>query len=157
MKKKNESKPGLNRRELLFWSAPVITMVALPAHAQMSQPRACAGPPILNVVAQPKCSGDPPIGTAVIEILGPDEFDMELKDIQFTTTDSKSSLSSLPTLPVIITDISGVTFTWLGPATDGVTCLPLASIEVTIDYCCEDGQILTETYDLTQLLIDSIP
>lgn len=144
----------VTRRGILKWSAPIVTAVALPAHAVMSQ---CSGPPVLTVVAAPKCSGDPPVGTAVIEVAGPDECDMEIKSITFTTSDPKSELNSFPNFPVVITDTSPISFTWIGPASDAITCLPLAQIDATIEYCCEDGVILTETVNITELLINSVP
>jgi len=151
VKSMSNKKLQLSRRQLLVWTTPALTSVALPAHAQTT---VCPAPPIVNVLAAPKCSGNPPVGTAVFEIVAIDGTPVTLKNIEFTTTDPKSDLSSLPATPVDITDTASETFTWIGPASDALSCLPLAQITMTISYCCEGGDILTETYNITELLID---
>jgi hypothetical protein len=96
------------------------------------------------------------VGTAVIEIIADGECPTTIKGIEFTTSDPKSDLSSFPTFPTDITDGSGETFTWIGPASDAISCLPLADIEMTVEYCCEDQEILFETYNITELLVNSV-
>jgi len=118
--------------------------------------QACEAPPVLTVLAPPKCAGDPPIGTAEIEILAPDTIPMSILGISVTSSDPTSTIS-LPSLPIVITDASGVTITWDGPASDAITCLPLALISIDIEYACEDGVSLFETVDITTLLINSLP
>ncbi len=146
----------LNRRDLLQWSTPIIASVALPAHACTST-GACLAPPVLTVLAPPKCSGDPPVGTAVIVITAPDDCAMSILGVEVESSDPKSDISSLPDFPAAITETDGETITWIGPASDGVSCLPLASISTTIEYACDDGISQFETYDITELLINSVP
>lgn len=117
----------------------------------------CEGPPILTVLAPPKCAGDPPIGSADIEILAPGECPMELINIVVTTSDPASTLGSLPAFPAAVTVTNGVSITWTGPASDAITCLPLATITADIEYACANGISLFETYDITALLIASVP
>lgn len=144
----------ISRRQLLIWSTPVVTAIALPAHAVTS---VCPGPPQLVVQTAPKCAGDPPVGTAVIDIVAIDDCPVSIKELRFTTSDPKSDLGDLPTFPVDATDVDVQSFTWTGPASDAATCLPLDTMTVELDYCCGDGPTLTESYDLTQLLANSIP
>ena len=143
----------INRRELLAWSAPVITSIAIPAHAVTS---GCPPPPVLNVLSNPKCAGSPPIGQAVIEILAPVDCELEIVSFSFTSDDPNSELNSLPTLPALVDDMNGITFSWIGPAGDAITCLPLAQINAVIEYSCTDGSTLLESFDITKLLVDSI-
>jgi len=114
------------------------------------------GPPVLTVLAPPKCAGAPPIGSAEIEITAPDVIPMNLLSINVITSDPASTIS-LPTFPVTISDTSGVTITWDGPASDAITCLPLALISIEVEYACEDEVSLVETVDITTLLINSLP
>ena len=149
----------LSRRQLMQWSTPVVTAIALPAHASTS---VCPAPPSLLVLAAPKCSGDPPVGTAAIELRAPDGCEMEIKTLTVASNDDKSSLSDLPSLPVRITDSSGAGFTFTGPASDAVSCLPIAQIDLTVDYCCigvggVGGVTETVTLNVRQALIDSVP
>ena len=118
--------------------------------------RACEGPPVLTVLAPPKCAGAPPIGSAEIEITAPGAIPMNLLSINVITSDPASTIS-LPTFPVTISDTSGVTITWDGPASDAITCLPLALISIEVEYACEDEVSLVETVDITTLLINSLP
>ena len=158
--KKNSSElisfdSSISRRRLLQWTTPVVAAISLPAHAVTSS-GACTGPPILNVPAAPKCAGDPPVGTAIIEILAPIGCPMMIKSISVTSNDPKSSVGSFPDFPAEITDQNPESVVWTGPASDAVTCLPLANISITIEYCCDDGISLEETYDITELLTNSI-
>ena len=141
------------RRQFLVWTAPTVAVIALPAHAQMSP---CTGPPVVSVAAAPKCAGDPPIGSAQLEILAPDSMSMELISIEVTTNDPDSTLNDIPSLPAMLSDSTPVTVTWDGPASDAVTCLPLAQIDMVLEYACSDGVIVSETYDITDLLIASV-
>ena len=141
------------RRQLLVWTAPTVAVIALPAHAQMSP---CTGPPVVSVAAAPKCAGDPPIGSAQLEILAPDAMPMELISVEVTTDDPASTLNDLPSLPAMLSDSTPMTVTWDGPASDAVTCLPLAQISMALEYACSDGVIVVETYDITDLLIASV-
>jgi len=144
-----------SRRSLLKWSAPVVTSVALPAHAATS---ACVDAvPVLSVVSSPKCSGTPPIGTAVISIASSlADCPLTIKSITSVTNDDKSDITNLPALPIDVDTTDAVVFEWTGPASDAVSCLPLAQIDVTIEYCCENGPTVQETFDLPQLLVDSV-
>jgi len=145
------------RRQVLVWTAPTIVAVTLPAHAQTSATSSCIAPPLVSVAAAPKCAGDPPIGTALLEILAPNSDSTELVDIQVTSADPASTLT-LPTLPAALSDSVPLEVTWDGPASDAVTCLPLAQINMTLEYACNgDGISVFETYDVTALLIDSVP
>ncbi len=150
----------LSRRQLLQWSTPAITAVTLPRHAQASMDivEACsAEPPVLTVLAPSKCSGNPPVGTAVIEITSGSEVDVEITAISVTTSDPKSDISSIPDTPFTVTETSGETVTYIGPASDAVACLPLADVTLTIEYRCEDESPESENYDITQLLVDAVP
>lgn len=152
----------LSRRQLLQWSTPAITAVTLPAHAQMSPDdlpvEACsAEPPLLTVLAPSKCSGNPPVGTAVIEITSGSEVDVEITAISVTTSDPKSDISSIPDVPFMVSETSGETVTYIGPASDAVACLPLADVTLTIEYRCEDEPPKSMEYDITQLLVDAVP
>ena len=138
-------------------AAEVASQSTETATTNVTQICTCEGPPVLNVLAPPKCSGNPPVGTAVIEIFAPGECPMNLLGITVDSSDAKSSISSLPSFPSAITETSGETITWTGPASDAISCLPLASISITIEYACEDGVAQSETYDITQLLLDSVP
>lgn len=126
------------------------------AVVSVTQLRACEGPPIVSIPVVPKCAGNPPIGEAAIEIFAPDTIPMELKGIEVTTSDASSTVGDLPTFPTTVTNSTPVTVNWTGPAGDAVTCLPTASISITIEYCCEDQVSLFETYDVTALLIASV-
>lgn len=123
----------------------------------VTQLRACEAPPVLAVPVAPKCAGNPPIGEAVIEIFAPDTIPMELKSIEVTTSDAASTITDLPAFPTLLSDSTPLTVTWSGPAGDALTCLPTAQISITIEYCCEDQASLFETYDITALLIASVP
>jgi hypothetical protein len=150
-----------SRRQLLKWTTPSVVAITLPVHAQtspMPEPEVCMpSPPDLSVLAAPKCSGNPPVGTAVIEILSANDFAITVTDIIVTSNDPKSDISSIPSLPFDVTDVDGETVTWIGPASDGISCLPLAQVSIEIFYNCDGGETQSETYDITQLLVDSIP
>ena len=141
------------RRQILVWTAPTVAVIALPAHAQMSP---CPAPPVVSVGVAPKCAGDPPVGNALLEILAPDSMSMELIGIEVTTDDASSTLSEFPTLPAMLSDSTPVTVEWNGPASDAVTCLPLAQINMILEYACNGGAVEVETYDITGLLIASV-
>lgn len=144
------------RRQVLMWTAPVVASVTLPVHAQTS-PSSCTAPPLVSVPAAPKCAGNPPIGTALLEILAPNTDSMELIDIQVTSADPASTLT-LPSLPASLNDSIPLEITWDGPASDALTCLPLTEISMTLEYACNgDGISVFESYDVTALLIESVP
>ena len=145
----------IGRRQLLAWSAPVITAVSLPAHAATTG-CGCGGPPVLTVSVPPRCAGNPPVGTAVIEITGPDACPMGIESIDVVSEDDKSSLHNLPAFPFYVTRNTPATFEWIGHASDGISCLPLHEISLTVHYACEDGKRLSASYNLTQLLAASI-
>ena len=140
------------RRQVLVWTAPAIAAVTLPVHAQTSL---CTAPPVVSVPVAPKCAGDPPVGTAQLEILAPDTTSMELIDIQVTSSDAASTLT-LPSLPANLSDLVPLAVTWDGPASDALSCLPLAQITMTLEYACGMTSEF-ETYDVTALLIASLP
>lgn len=143
------------RRQALIWTAPAIVAVTLPTHAQTS-PSSCTAPPVVSVAASPKCAGDPPIGTAALEILAPNAMPMELIDIQVTSSDPESILT-VPSVPANLSDLVPLELAWDGPASDAITCLPLAEISMTLEYACnDDGISVFETYDISTLLIESV-
>ena len=138
------------RRQLLAWSTPVIASVALPVHAQMS---ICPeGPPEMSVMVAPKCSGSAPIGTAVLELLAPGATTITVMDITTTSSDVNSTLTVNEALPRDISQSTSTTITWEGPASDAVSCLPLAELMVTVEFQCNDGMIEMQTYDVLALL-----
>jgi len=141
------------RRHVLVWTAPTVAAISLPTHAQMS-PMACAAPPVVSVPVTPKCAGDPPIGTAQLEIFAPNGEVMNLLGITVTTSDSASTLT-LPSLPASLSETSALVVTWDGPASDAVSCLPLAEITMELEYACTDEISVFETYDVTALLAAS--
>ena len=138
----------IDRRQLLKWTTPVVAAVVLPVHAQTS---CMAAVPTLTAT-EPKCSGDPPIGLADIEVLSSDNVPIIIKDIRYVSDDDKSSIGGLGLFPVTVTQTSGTSFTWMGPAGDANSCLPLATLTITVEYCCDGGPALTEEYDLLTLL-----
>ena len=138
------------RRQLLAWSTPTIVAIALPVHAQMS---ICPdGPPLLNVLVAPKCSGSPPIGTAELQLLAPSATTITLMNISTSSNDPNSTLAVNESLPRDITQSINTTITWEGPASDAQSCLPLAELMVMVEYQCSDGEIEMETYDILALL-----
>ncbi|MDB4512176.1 hypothetical protein N9060_01800 [Arenicella sp.] len=149
-----KTKINKDRRQALIWTAPAIAAVALPVHAQTSE---CPAPPLVTVVVAPKCVGNPPIGQASFEISAPSASPIELNGIEVTSSDPDSFLETLETFPTTITDVISEPFSWTGPASDALTCLPLAEISITIEYSCEANSSQFETYDITALLIASIP
>lgn len=148
-----KTKMNTQRRQLLVWTAPAVAAVTLPAHASMSP---CTAPPIVSVPVAPKCAGNPPIGTAQLEIFAPDMMPMELISIQVTSGDPASTIT-VPSLPATLNDLVPLTVTWDGPASDALTCLPLAQIDMVLEYACSDGVSVEESVDVTALLIASVP
>jgi len=146
----------ISRRSLLKWSTPVIASIALPAHAATS---VCVDAvPVLSVISSPKCAGTPAIGTAVISIMSSlADCPLTIKSLTSMTDDDKSDITNLPALPIDVDTSDSVVFEWTGPASDPTSCLPLAQVDVTIEYCCEDGPTLQVVFDLTELLVNSLP
>jgi len=149
------SERGISRRSLLKWSTPVVASIVLPVHANTSQ---CVNAmPVLTVTSTPKCAGTPPVGTAVISIASSmSGCPVTIKAITSTTNDDKSDITNLPPFPVNVDTSDSVTFEWTGPASDPTSCLPLAQIDLTVQYCCDDGPTLEADFDLTALLVDSV-
>lgn len=116
----------------------------------------CESPPLVTVPASPKCAGNPPIGNALVEIFAPSAMSMELIDIQVTSSDPQSILT-IPSLPANLSNLVPLELTWDGPASDAINCLPLAEISITLEYACSDGVSVFETYDVTGLLIATLP
>jgi len=151
---KPKSQVRITRRSLLAWSTPTIAAITLPAHANTSD--CMDAMPVLTVTSSPKCSGTPPVGTAVISITSSmTGCPVTIKSISSTTDDDKSDIGNLPDLPIDADSSDTVTFEWNGPASDSASCLPLAQVDVTIEYCCDNGPTFTEMFDLTDLLLDS--
>lgn len=126
------------------------------ATASVTMLRACSAPPIVSVPDTPKCAGDPPIGTALIEIVAPDDIPMELISITVETSDPGSTIDDLPSFPAMLSETTPVEVSWNGPASDALVCLPTAQIDMIVEYACENGEVLTETYNITGLLIDAV-
>lgn len=149
----------ISRRRLLVWSTPVVVSITLPRHAVATHiGGVCsAGAPVVSVLDAPKCSGNPPVGVGAIQISGVDSTPITIKNITQVSDDPKSDIGDFPSFPIDVTDISPFVIIWTGPASDGITCLPLATITITIEYCCDDGEVFSETYDITELLVGSVP
>ena len=89
------------RRQLVAWSVPVVACVTLPAHAQTSVSTNCSTivTPELVVTVAPKCSGNPPIAQATLELRLVGADDVIITDIVFTSPDANASLMGLPVFP----------------------------------------------------------
>lgn len=157
-------KVSISRRDLLKWTTPILTAVALPVHAQASV-LCVPSVPELSIVSSPKCSGSPPVGTATISLTslgngtsssGAPESLVTIKSLTLTAANPGNSLTSLPTFPADVDAASTLSFNWEGPGSDAITCLPLTQLDVEVEFCCEDGPSEFITVDLTQLLIASI-
>jgi len=152
-----ESLPRVSRRTLLTWSAPVITAVALPAHAQTS---ACTSMAEVIVTSSSKCSGSPPVGEALLEVVsdGADVLndELEIRSINVVGAVSTDTVT-LPPLPSTVTASAGAEISWIGNASDSVSCLPISSINFEIVFGCVGSSVdQTVTVDLTTLLADAI-
>jgi len=147
----NNKKINSKRRQLLAWFTPTVVALALPVHAQMS---ICPeGPPEMSVMVLPKCSGSPPVGSAVLELLAPGSSTITVMDITTTTGDPASTLTVNEALPRDITQSTNVTITWDGPAGAGVSCLPSTELMVTVEFQCNGGDMEMATYNVLDLLI----
>ena len=141
-----------SRRKVLTWSTPVIVGCVLPAHGSVSCP-ASLNPPIFSVGVDPKCSGDPPVGTAEFRLTPADGIPIVIKSITAESDDPKNLITIFETLPREIAPGEWQSIFWVGPAGDGVSCFPLTTITIVVEYCCPGGEVFTATYDvLTELV-----
>lgn len=159
MKKMNSSdQTNIARRKVLVWTPPLVAMVALPAHAQTSM---CGSSPVVVANVASKCSGNPPIGQAVLTISS-DAADAAVPAIEITAINavggSADDSFTVPTLPATVSDTVTIDVEWTGPATDATTCLPLADVTLEVTYSC-DGVVseFTAEFDVTAILTDAIP
>jgi len=126
----------ISRRNLLKWAPPVVTVVALPAHAQMSF---CEDAEPVVTAGTPKCAGDPPIGNSVISIASSNSLvDIEIISITYSP-DSTGDTIIIPALPMTAMSAVPVEIEWEGPASDAQSCLPTNTIEFEITYNCNNA------------------
>lgn len=144
-----------NKRRLLVWSAPVVAAISLPAHAQTS---CTATAPELVVVSFPKCSGSPPLGQAVLELRIGGADDLIITNIDFTTDDIGTTLTGIPIFPATITSTAPISLTWMGPASDAISCAPTSQSSMTVSFACsETSPVQTVDFDVDAILLASIP
>lgn len=138
------------RRRLLIWGAPTIVAISIPAHAQTSpgppppppEPTFCGSAPVMEATVASKCSGDPPVGQAVVTIFSDaaDASDVQL-EIRSVTINGAADTDSfmIPSLPANVIDTIGLEIEWSGNATDATTCLPTSAITIDVVYSCATG------------------
>ena len=159
MKKKHDNSClTLSRRTLIAWSVPTVTTVALPAHAQTSM---CSNTPVMTATAPSKCSGSPPIGQAVLQIMsdGADPLgsNIEITAISFSGEAATDTLL-LPSLPMTVSDSSAIEIEWTGNASDATSCLPLSTIIFAVSYRCPGASMdAISNFNMTVVLADAIP
>jgi len=151
----NKQKDEISRRSVLKWSAPTIVAVSLPVHAQMS---VCTeAMPRIEVSAAPKCSGEPPVGEAVLTLFSDTPMvDVVIQSITVSGDGSEDSVTFM-SLPATATDLVGVDVSWTGPASDAQTCLPISGIQITVEYTClQRAETSTVVFDVSQELASSV-
>ena len=145
-------KVEVSRRSLIKWSAPVVVSVSLPVHAMGSV--CAAAEPVVVITSSPKCAGDPPIGQAAAEITS-SLSGCSIEITALTASDADSVITA--TLPATVDDVTPLEFTWEGPASDAITCLPITQIDLAIEFTEPNtGISSTITVDLSTLLINSL-
>jgi len=157
---KSQNSVELNtlRRKVLIWTPPAVAAIALPAHAQTSM---CGSAPTMEASVASKCSGDPPVGQAVLSLTsdGADPADavLQVRAINITGAAASDTIT-LPAFPASISDTAGVDIEWTGDASDAVTCLPTSTISIEVIYTCQPADSdMIATFDLTEILSDAIP
>lgn len=152
----NQSYRSISRRSLLKWTTPAVAAVTLPVHAQTSF---CTSAIVVASVSSPsKCSGNPPVGNAVISLVSDTPMvDVVIDSITVTGAGADDSVS-FASLPQTVSDMVGLDVTWQGPASDAQTCLPLSTISLSIGFSCEGDPAENElVIELTPLLASAIP
>lgn len=146
------------RRRIIEWTTPGIAMVVLPAHADMSN---CSAGPLLTASVPSKCSGDPPVGQAILSLIS-DGLDplgantLVISAINITGAGVGDTIT-LPVLPTIIDSTTGVDIEWTGDASDALTCLPLSPILFEVVYNCEGVSIeMSATFSLIDILAAAV-
>ncbi len=162
----NKSKQGIpmlveknvTRRLLLKWTTPMVASVVLPSHAQMS---ACTSMLTMAAPAPSKCSGSPPVGSAILQVMS-DATDPSSPLLEIIAIDVNGAAATdtitLPTLPASVSDSVGADIEWSGNASDALTCLPLSTISFDITYqCVGSATTMMQSFDLLTVLADALP
>ena len=141
-----------SRRKAISWSTPIIISCAIPAHASLT----CLDgpmPPNFSIGTEPKCSGDPPVGTAEFRLEPADSLPVIIKSIKIQSEDPKNSVLVFEELPREIIPGEWQSVFWVGAAGDAVSCFPLTTVLIVIEYCCPGGQTFTASYDILSELV----
>lgn len=142
-----------DKRKFLKWTPPVVVAVMLPTHAQATP--LCAASLVVRALVPSKCAGNPPEGQAAVQILS-DSIDISIESISHDA--SGTDTLTLPALPAPASSTDGVNLVWEGPGSDAITCLPLNTITVNVNYICgESTEEVTQNFSLTEILAAAIP
>ena len=140
------------RRKVLVWTSPVIVGCALPVHGSTTCSEAPSAP-LFSVGVSPKCSNDPPIGTAEFRLEPSDGMPIIIKSVTVISDDPKNTLNIFETLPREIAPETWQSVIWVGPAADGISCFPLTTMIISVEYCCPGGEVFTASYDVLAELV----
>ena len=146
----------IDKRTLLKWVPPMVTAIALPAHAQCTT-CPCESSLVVFAPVPSKCAGpaNALVGQATITITS-DSDPIEITSI--THNAPGTDTITLPALPASATSASGVDIGWQGPGSDAITCLPLNTITLTVTYNCGENTVDTVgEINITEVLAAAIP
>ena len=146
------------KRAHLKWTAPVVVGVMLPTHAQATTtaPPTCGAVPVMEATVPSKCAtvaGSDEIAGQATVVVKSDSDPIEIISIDH----NGGSEIQLPGLPATVTSASGAEIKWAGPATDGLTCLPITQITFTVTFTCNEAPNGSASFNLTELLAAVIP
>lgn len=147
---KNELMANRQRRKVLQWTAPMIAVVNLPAHAQSSETTTTTttiapvldstcteAMPVASVTTGVKCSGDAtaPDSQGILNIKSSGPVDIKVESVTLVGSPAGHSIS-VAGLPAMASASTGIDVSWSGPATDGGTCLPAGGVAIEVTYLC---------------------
>lgn len=143
----------LGKRGFFKWVPPVVVTVLLPTHA--TEP--CAAGITAKAMVPSKCAGQPPFGQAPVAIYS-DTVGVDVKIQSISHNAPGTDTITLPAFPATASTTTGVGIVWEGPASDAITCLPLSTITITVNYTCgEDPKEKARSFNLNQVLASAIP